>query len=431
MLRRIRIKNFKLLRDVTLEFPDAATPTVLIGTNASGKSTVIEVLDFLSRCVRDGLNGALVAHGGMTAVRTIGATGPIEIESRWEFVTHPTKHWSLAWHFSIDASPSGVPRLVAETVSNQDRILVSTDAAGVRSIVDESNGKSQELSDPGEFAFDAHVDQVRYPGLFGLLGLIGSLRVIGAFATAPAWASVATNRLSPRDAVVISTESFVGREGVGLANALYNLHTEHADAWAVLERAMRAEFPFVKRIVFPPDPGGSKISFAIEDQRFAGRKIYASEMSDGMVVYLCLLALIVQPNQIGVLALDEPDAHLHPSAVRRLLGDRRFAQAPGATSSSSPTRTPSSTSCAIPSRRSGSSSRPPRERASASSTPRRSPRGARTTRCRRCGGRASSIPATAPTATSHDPHPGGVGGSVLPGHGRPGEEGRPRDRVPA
>jgi predicted ATPase len=326
MLRRIRIKNFKLLRDVTLEFPDAATPTVLIGTNASGKSTVIEVLDFLSRCVRDGLNGALVAHGGMTAVRTIGATGPIEIESRWEFVTHPTKHWSLAWHFSIDASPSGVPRLVAETVSNQDRILVSTDAAGVRSIVDESNGKSQELSDPGEFAFDAHVDQVRYPGLFGLLGLIGSLRVIGAFATAPAWASVATNRLSPRDAVVISTESFVGREGVGLANALYNLHTEHADAWAVLERAMRAEFPFVKRIVFPPDPGGSKISFAIEDQRFAGRKIYASEMSDGMVVYLCLLALIVQPNQIGVLALDEPDAHLHPSAVRRLLS---IAASPG------------------------------------------------------------------------------------------------------
>ena len=48
MLRRIRIKNFKLLRDVTLEFPYASVPTVLIGTNASGKSTVIEVLDFLA-----------------------------------------------------------------------------------------------------------------------------------------------------------------------------------------------------------------------------------------------------------------------------------------------------------------------------------------------------------------------------------------------
>lgn len=326
MLRRIRIKNFKLLRDVTLEFPYASVPTVLIGTNASGKSTVIEVLDFLSRCATDGLNGALVAHGGMNAVRTIGATGPIEIESHWGFRVEGAKAWELTWRFAIDAGPSGVPRLVTETVSDRDRVLVSTDEAGVRSIVDESDGESQELSDPAKFAFDSRVDEVRYPGLFWLRALLADLRVIGAFATAPAWASVATNRLSPRDAVVISTEAFVGREGVGLANALYNLHTEHADAWALLERALRAEFPFVKRIVFPPDPGGSKISFAIEDQRFSGRKIYASEMADGMVVYLCLLALVVQPEQIGVLALDEPDAHLHPSAVRRLLS---IAASPG------------------------------------------------------------------------------------------------------
>ena len=75
----------------------------------------------------------------------------------------------------------------------------------------------------------------------------------------------------------------------------------------------------MKRIVFPPDPAGSRISFAIEDERFPARKIYASEMSDGMIVYLCLLSLILHPHQRAVLALDEPDAHLHPSAVRRLM----------------------------------------------------------------------------------------------------------------
>lgn len=75
----------------------------------------------------------------------------------------------------------------------------------------------------------------------------------------------------------------------------------------------------MKRIVFPPDPGGSRISFAIEDARFTGRRIYASEMSDGMIVYLSLLSMVLHPDQRAVLALDEPDAHLHPSAVRRLL----------------------------------------------------------------------------------------------------------------
>jgi predicted ATPase len=71
--------------------------------------------------------------------------------------------------------------------------------------------------------------------------------------------------------------------------------------------------------VFPPDPGGSRISFAVEDERFSARRVFASEMSDGMIVFLCLLSLVLHPNQLAALALDEPDAHLHPSALRRLL----------------------------------------------------------------------------------------------------------------
>ena len=38
-----------------------------------------------------------------------------------------------------------------------------------------------------------------------------------------------------------------------------------------------------------------------------------------MVAYLCLLVSVVHPLHRGVLALDEPDAHLHPSALRRLM----------------------------------------------------------------------------------------------------------------
>ena len=37
MLRRLHVKNFKLLRDVEIEF-ETDKPTVFIGPNASGKS---------------------------------------------------------------------------------------------------------------------------------------------------------------------------------------------------------------------------------------------------------------------------------------------------------------------------------------------------------------------------------------------------------
>ena len=322
MLQRLRVKNFKLLREVDVQFQEDV-PTVLIGPNASGKSTVIEVLDFLSRCATDGLEAALVAHGGMSSVRTAGTTDPIEIVTDWSFEPEEKvrTRWALRWELSLDAGPGGQVFIRSESLHNGERVLLSTSEDGKRSVVDELNPETPPtpITKGGTLGFLALVDDHRYPGLGLLRQVVGEIRALGAIASAPPWARVSTERASPRDALVISTQGFVDREGLGLANALYNLQMNHSEAWDKLQRAFRAEFPFVKRIIFPPDPGGSRIYFALEDERFAGRKIYASEMSDGMIVYLCLLSMILSPDQRAVLAIDEPDAHLHPSAVRRLL----------------------------------------------------------------------------------------------------------------
>ncbi|HWO24327.1 MAG TPA: AAA family ATPase [Kofleriaceae bacterium] len=323
MLQRLRVKNFKLLRDVDVELSKKA-PTVLIGPNASGKSTVIEVLDFLSRCASDGLQRAVTAHGGMAAIRTIGTRNPIEISVSLTFRTTAElgdKDWDLTWTVVFGTSPAGQVQIQSETLMDGERKLLETAQDGGRLLYNELalDEAPTTIPDSQALVFETHADPQRYKGLGLVEVLLTEIRVLGALSSIPSWAAASTERASARDAVVISTESFVGREGVGLATALYNLQTEHADAWATLERAFRAEFPFVKRIVFPPDPGGSRISFAIEDERFSARRVFASEMSDGMIVFLCLLSLVLHPNQQAVLALDEPDAHLHPSALRRLL----------------------------------------------------------------------------------------------------------------
>jgi predicted ATPase len=324
MLKRLRIKNFKLLRDVDVEL-SRDVPMVLIGPNASGKSTILEVLDFISRCASDGLQRAVTAHGGMAAIRTIGAKEPVEISSSWSFSTTnesgDQRDWNLTWTVALGTSPNGQVQIQVETLMDTNRKLLETAKDGGRLLYNELelDEAPATISDSQALVFETHADPQRYKGLGLLEVLLTQIRVLGALSSIPSWAAASAERVSARDAVVISTESYVGREGVGLATALYNLQTEHADAWAKLERAFRAEFPFVKRIVFPPDPGGSRISFAIEDERFPARRAFASEMSDGMIVLLCLLSLVLHPNQLAALALDEPDAHLHPSALRRLL----------------------------------------------------------------------------------------------------------------
>ncbi|SEF34979.1 Predicted ATPase [Amycolatopsis pretoriensis] len=77
-IERLRIRNFRVLRDVEL---DGLTPvTALLGPNGSGKSTVFDALDFLSESFRVGLRSAWDRRGGAAEIVTHGAAGPVEIE---------------------------------------------------------------------------------------------------------------------------------------------------------------------------------------------------------------------------------------------------------------------------------------------------------------------------------------------------------------
>ncbi|MDQ7803275.1 AAA family ATPase [Amycolatopsis sp. A133] len=77
-IERLRIRNYRVLRDVEL---DGLTPvTALLGPNGSGKSTMFDALDFLSESLRVGLRSAWDRRGGTSDIVTHGATGPVEIE---------------------------------------------------------------------------------------------------------------------------------------------------------------------------------------------------------------------------------------------------------------------------------------------------------------------------------------------------------------
>jgi predicted ATPase len=327
VLVRLRVQNFRLLRDVTLEF-DPELPTVFIGPNGSGKSTVLEVLDLLGRCCTDGVQAAAQAHGGLANIRTAGVDRPIVLETTWAFanVSDPEKRrvWYLRWSVSLVPSRNGgvtVQREELTDLANGPRPLITTDDTGSRLVLPEdgTEGEPSKVTSPAKLAFEEISDPARFEGLGELRWVVSQTHIVGAISTAPAWARIEASHPSPRDSLVIGPQAFLDRQGLGLANVLYTISTEHAEAWQRLEAAFRAEFPFVRRIVFPADVGGSKIAFAVEDRRFSGRKIFASEMSDGMITYLCLLASVLQPDQTGVLGLDEPDANLHPSALRRLM----------------------------------------------------------------------------------------------------------------
>src|SRR5690348_9136604 len=95
MLTRLSVKNFRLLRDVTIDV-EPGKPIVLIGPNSSGKSSVLQVLDLLGRCANEGLKKGLHALGGAGMVVTVG-----ELEAMLEVeFSHHSKR-TLRYGFSF------------------------------------------------------------------------------------------------------------------------------------------------------------------------------------------------------------------------------------------------------------------------------------------------------------------------------------------
>lgn len=102
MLKKLTIRNFKAITDMTIDF----TPmTVLIGGNASGKSTILQALDFLrSSAFRDipeylrekGLN-----FEELKSQLNGGQNKPIEFISVYEFFIDKEKQ-EVSWHLQID-----------------------------------------------------------------------------------------------------------------------------------------------------------------------------------------------------------------------------------------------------------------------------------------------------------------------------------------
>lgn len=62
-VRSVRIRNYKSLANV--ELTNLTPVTILVGTNAVGKSNLVDALRFLRDMVVDGLDHAVSKRGGM------------------------------------------------------------------------------------------------------------------------------------------------------------------------------------------------------------------------------------------------------------------------------------------------------------------------------------------------------------------------------
>jgi predicted ATPase len=123
MLKKLTIRNFKAIQDMTIEF----TPlTVLIGGNGCGKSTVLQALDFLRAAATRDIPEYLRERGwGFDELKSKLSRGqdkPIEFMAFFEFKIE-NEFKTIEWRCSVDFQDK--KWIVQEDISSNDRTLVS------------------------------------------------------------------------------------------------------------------------------------------------------------------------------------------------------------------------------------------------------------------------------------------------------------------
>jgi predicted ATPase len=305
MLQKVCVKGYRALKDFEIDLP-AGRPLVLIGENATGKSTILDALSMICAVASADIEMTVRFSEQSPIFRKGGA--PVEYMVRLGTVrSGPTilDEEVRIYKQGLDQRPfialkGGTGRWASnvQTRANDPVAPAASDAIVTGSVL------------------AAISDEARYPTPMQVKEALQSIAFYPSFALgAPdGGGEGAHDMLGARP---VEQTRRISRTGRDLLNALHTLSQEHPSEWDALLTDLRAVFPWCQSLRFPAGPGRGLITLTWVDSR-SGATLYLDDMSEGMRVFLALLAALHAPDNPALLAFDEPERSLHPRALRRI-----------------------------------------------------------------------------------------------------------------
>jgi predicted ATPase len=345
VIKAIEIEGFRSLRSVRLELRPL---NVLIGPNQSGKTNILDALDLLSRAVQGELTDSLYqSRGGLAHLLWAGddpANGSRRIRYHIEFESNgrsAKQEGHFSYGLSIEEQAQG--HVVGEESLECDLSDGSSIAApqgfevkrGEITLHPSSRRDTQQrpflLPKPPGSGHGPRIDfqepalsQLRNLGAIPVIDrardALASIFLYPGFETKARWTCD-----HPNDTPQIRQPQFVQHatrldpHGSNLVNILYTM-SQDEDRWKDFKEIVRIGFPDCKDIVFPADAGQGRIVLAWIDRRFPKKKFTAEVLSDGTLSFLALAAALASPDAPTLIGFDEPEKHLHPELLYRVVG---------------------------------------------------------------------------------------------------------------
>lgn len=316
-VREIEAAGYRSLR--SLRFP-VGPLSVFVGGNGTGKTNLYRVLSLLQAAAAGSLTRALAAEGGMESVLWAGARRKGEaarVRLSAELSDDATGH---AYTYAVEVGiPPPVtaaafalePQVKTErlTVQIGTRPVTVLDRDGPAGFVRDEEGRKRPFGTdllPTETALAALQDAVRFPELQVVRQALGAWRF---------YHDVRTDAGSPlrRPCLAVTTPTLAS-DGADLAAVFATLAHIRGDT-ADLDAAFADAFPGARLVVPTPD---REARFGVIFSEYPKRIFEPSELSDGTLRYLALAGALLAYRLPPFLALNEPEASLHPDLMEPL-----------------------------------------------------------------------------------------------------------------
>lgn len=294
-IREVQIRNYKSIGQAVVHLNSF---TVLVGPNGSGKSNFVDSLAFVQQCLSDSIELAFKARGGIGSVRRRSGGHPTHIGLR----------------VKLALSSSAIADYSFEIAAKQgERFRVAKE----RCVVDDAFGKLHRFSVAnGEFVEEIPGIRPRVsPDRLALFAASATeeFRPVYDFLSSMRFYSIVPERL--RDLQEPDAGVALNVNGSNSAAVLKRLHDENPTNYNRVCNILSRVVQGVESVEYKSIGQMETLQFRQDVGLKDPWSFDALNMSDGTLRMLGVLLAVYQPGLSSLIAVEEPEATVHPAVA--------------------------------------------------------------------------------------------------------------------
>lgn len=353
-LEGFRIKNYSVLRDVTLgklwnkrESKSLNPLTVVIGKNGSGKSSLFDAFGFLSDSLKLGVEEAcdIRERGGFERIRSKGSNKPIEFEIYYK---QDGNSRPITYELIIDIDKTKRPYVKMERLRQRRKgqshgrpfsFLILNEGKGIvwkgEAQADETEESEIDkviaellqhigatpVKDEGRETEEVELQDTRKLGI-ATLGTMKQHPRIAAFREfIEGWYLSYFAPDAARSLPLSGPQKHLNVHGYNLGNVVQYMEREHPQRFKNILKRISEKIPGIHKIdtITSPD---NRLLLRFNDKGFSD-PFYAQQMSDGTLKMFAYLLMLEDPSPPPFICIEEPENGLYHKLLERLAQEFR------------------------------------------------------------------------------------------------------------